>query len=140
MKYFGIQLGYQDKVWAPHIACKTCTDHLRQQTKGYRKQLKFHVPMIWREPRDHYDNCYFCKVSLIGINRNNRSNLIYPNLESALRPICNPYLMPSSQVAVEFLEIETILSDDKDIEPYNETSPCKKSLNQKELNQGSKSV
>ena len=61
-------------------------------------------------------------------------NLIYPNLDSAIRPICNPYLMPSSQVAVEFLETETILSDDKDIEPYNETSLCKKSFNQKELN------
>ena len=42
--------------------------------------------------------------------------------------------MPSSQVAVEFSETETILSDDKHIEPYNETSPCKKSFNQKKLN------
>ena len=134
MKYFGMQLGDQDKVWAPHIACKTCTEHLRQCTKGHRKHLKFHVPMIWREPRDHYDDCYFCNVSLTGINRNNRSNLIYPNLDSAIRPICNPYLMQSSQVAVEFSETKTILSDDKDIEPYNKTSPCKKFFNQKELN------
>ena len=28
--YFGIKLGDQDKHWAPHIACKKCSEHLRQ--------------------------------------------------------------------------------------------------------------
>ena len=27
--YFGIRLGDQDKSWAPHIVCKTCTEILR---------------------------------------------------------------------------------------------------------------
>jgi hypothetical protein len=32
--YFGVKLGDQDKPWAPHIVCKTCTEHLRQWKKG----------------------------------------------------------------------------------------------------------
>lgn len=41
--YFGVKLGDQDKTWAPHIVCKTCTEHLRQWTTGKRKSLKFGV-------------------------------------------------------------------------------------------------
>ena len=32
--YFGIQLGDQDKPWAPHVVRKTCVEHLRQRTQG----------------------------------------------------------------------------------------------------------
>jgi len=70
--YFGVKLGDQDKPWAPHIVYKTCTKHLRQWTKGKRSCLKFGVPMVWREPKNHFDDCYFCIVNIIGINRNNR--------------------------------------------------------------------
>ena len=29
LAYFEVKLGDQDKSWAPHIACKTCIEHLR---------------------------------------------------------------------------------------------------------------
>ena len=32
--YFGVQLGDQDKPWAPHVVCKSCVEHLRQWTQG----------------------------------------------------------------------------------------------------------
>ena len=35
--YFGVKLGDQDKNWAPHQVCKTCTEHFRQWTTGKRK-------------------------------------------------------------------------------------------------------
>ena len=44
--YFGVQLGDQDKPWAPHVVCKTCVEHLRQWTQGSRKALKFGIPII----------------------------------------------------------------------------------------------
>ena len=40
--YFGVKLRDQDKLWAPHIVCKTCTEHLRQWTNGKKK-----LPEIW---------------------------------------------------------------------------------------------
>ncbi|UYV84165.1 hypothetical protein LAZ67_X001390 [Cordylochernes scorpioides] len=43
--------------------------------------------MIRREPRDHTNYCYFCTVSIVGINRNNRHMWNYLNLSSAIRQL-----------------------------------------------------
>ncbi|GFW60397.1 uncharacterized protein TNCV_942641 [Trichonephila clavipes] len=46
----------------------------------------FETPMIWREPQNHHDDCYFCVVKINGINSGNRNKWSYPNLSSAQRP------------------------------------------------------
>ncbi len=84
--YFGIEIHDQDKSWVPHIVCKMCTEHLRQWANGTRKSLKFGVPMIWKEQKNHHDDCYFCMVNIVGINKNNRHKWKYPNVSSARRP------------------------------------------------------
>ena len=30
LSYFGVKLGDQDKPWAPHLACRSCVEHLRE--------------------------------------------------------------------------------------------------------------
>ena len=42
--------------------------------------------MVWREQKNHHDDCYFCIVNISGINRNNQSKWSYPDLDSARRP------------------------------------------------------
>ena len=44
--YFGMKLGDQDKDWAPHMVCKSCTEWLRQWSKGKKTSLKFGIPMV----------------------------------------------------------------------------------------------
>ena len=61
--YFKVLLGDQDKAWAPHIVCKKSVEHLRQWTKKERKSLHFGIPMAWREPKNHLNDCYFCAVN-----------------------------------------------------------------------------
>ncbi|GBM52200.1 hypothetical protein AVEN_157891-1 [Araneus ventricosus] len=101
--YFGVRFGDQNKTWAPHQVCKTCTEHLRQWTTGKRKSLKFGVPMVWREPPNHFDDCYFYLVNITGINRNNRSKWTYPGLVSERRPVpslrgsANPNVSPGTR-------------------------------------------
>ncbi len=94
MAYFGVKLGDQDKYWASHSVCKQCTEHLRQWTKGTRKSMRFAIPMVLREPKNHVDDCYFCALNLKGINRKNRQTLAYHNLASAIRPVPHSEELP----------------------------------------------
>ena len=61
------------------------------------KSFRFGVPMIWREPKNHFDNCYFCKIDLKGFNRHKKKSWKYPNLVSAWRPIPHCETVPVSQ-------------------------------------------
>jgi hypothetical protein len=60
---------------------------LRDWTKGKRKGLPFGVPMVWREPKDHTSDCYFCIVNTKGVGKKNRHMITYPSIPSAIRPI-----------------------------------------------------
>ena len=85
--YFDNKLGDQDKKWAPHTVCHICEESLRDWTKGKRKNLSFGVPMVWREPLNHIDDCYFCLVNTTGIGKIKKQKIAYPNIPSAIRPI-----------------------------------------------------
>ena len=85
--YFKIKLGNQDKTWAPHIICKSCKESLRLQTTANRTALKFRIPMIQREPANHFDDCYFCVANLNRHNKKNRKNILYASIPSATRLI-----------------------------------------------------
>jgi len=69
-----------------------------------RKSLRFGIPMVWREPRKHFDDCCFCAVNTKGINRKNKNLFVYPNLESAIKPIphCNEIPVPVFKGLTEF--------------------------------------
>ncbi|CAH2085357.1 unnamed protein product [Euphydryas editha] len=69
--YFKIEIKDLDRPWLPKIVCKLCIEHLRQWTSGKRAHMKFSVPMIWSEPKNHFDYCYLCVVKLHGINKKN---------------------------------------------------------------------
>lgn len=85
--YFGVKLGDQDKPWAPHKVCAVCVEDLRRWSKGKKKTFRFGIPMIWREQRNHSDDCYFCSCDVTGYNTKNKKVISYPNLPSALRPV-----------------------------------------------------
>ncbi|GFV38225.1 uncharacterized protein TNCV_4792111 [Trichonephila clavipes] len=85
-QYFKIKLCNQDKTWVPHIVCQKCVVCLRLCSSGKRDAVMFETPMIWREPQNHHDDCYFCVVKINGINPGNRNKWPYPNLSSSQRP------------------------------------------------------
>ena len=92
--YFGCKIGDHDKAWAPHICCKACYNGLTAWFSGKKASLSFAVPMVWREPRSHADDCYFCLTDITGFNASSRK-IIYPNLPSALRPVPHSDDLPS---------------------------------------------
>lgn len=87
--YFGVKLGDQEKLWALQKVCYVCVEDLRKWSKMEKQTFKFAVPMIWREPKNHSNDCYFCSVDVTGYNSKNKKVILYPNLPSAIRPICH---------------------------------------------------
>ena len=85
--YFQVPLGDQEKKWTSHIVCHNCEEMLRDWTKGKRKGLPFGIPMVWRGPKDHLTDCYFCLVNTKGIGKKNRLNISYPSILSAIQPV-----------------------------------------------------
>lgn len=138
--YFGIEILHQDKVWVPHSVCKICVEHLRQWERGTRKSLKFGVPMIWREQKNHYDDCYFCMINIVGINKNNRHKWKYPNISSVQRPVPHSENVPIptfhqvvQQSQEDEAEIPISSQVDDDFEYCGKTSDPKP-FSQNELN------
>ena len=81
------KIGDQDKSSAPHICCKPCYNGLTAWFNGKKAAFNFAVPMVWREPRNHADDCYFCLTNITGFNASSRKKIKYPNLRSAIRPV-----------------------------------------------------
>ena len=94
--YFGMKVGDQDKSWAPHICCNSCSVILREWLKNKKRSMAFAVPMVWREPTNHIDDCYFCLTPPIkaGLSMKKRGTVKYPNLPSAIRPIPHSDSLP----------------------------------------------
>lgn len=92
--YFGCPLGDQDKSWAPHIICTSCSSGLRDWLNGRKAAMPFAIPMVWREPRDHVSDCYFCLVNTNGFSAKNKQNIVYPSLDSAIRPVPHDDSLP----------------------------------------------
>ena len=85
--YFDCKIGDQDKSWAPYICCKPCCNGLTAWFNGKKAACNLAVPMVWREPRNHTDDCYFCLTNITGFNASSRKKIKYPNLRSAMRPV-----------------------------------------------------
>ena len=62
LHYFGMPVGDQDKQWAPHVICDYCRRTLEGWLRGEKRAMHFASSHIWREPSNHYTDCYFCMV------------------------------------------------------------------------------
>lgn len=91
--YFAMKLGDQDKKWAPHVVCVSCNLHLTQWLKG-KDKMPFAIPMVWREPKDHTTDCYFCLTSVSGFSSRNKDKIKYPDVPSAIRPVPHDATLP----------------------------------------------
>lgn len=137
--YFDCALGDQDKLWAPHVICSACSNGLRDWYNKRKKSMPFAIPMIWREPKDHLSDCYFCKVDVKGFSTKNKHKIVYPNLNSAMRPV--PHNESLSIPIPPHDEIETSDDDrdshkstsDENYEPYDHGS-APHTFSQAELN------
>ncbi|UYV78673.1 hypothetical protein LAZ67_16002341 [Cordylochernes scorpioides] len=59
--------------------------------------MPFAVPMIWRVPKDHSSDCYFCLTKTTGITSKSRHTVEYPDLPSAMRSVPHIDILPVPQ-------------------------------------------
>ena len=133
--YFKMQLGDQDKPWAPQIVCMSCNSILNSWFHSKTEHFSFGIPMVWREPKDHTTDCYFCLVKVAGATRKTKKSINYVDLDSARLPVAHstefpvpvPELKDTSSSSTE----ATATSSGSDIEKKQVTPGP---LNQYELN------
>ena len=120
--YLECKIGDQDKSWAPHICCSTCARDLPKWLKGEKVAMPFAVPMVWREPSNHVNDCYYCMVPPLsgGITKKRKKMIGYPNIQSALRPVPHGVGLPVPDPPKEF-SIDS--SDDEGGETPSSCSP-----------------
>lgn len=72
--------------WIPKRICRVCDSRLRRWKSGER-QMIFSSPMIWRAPRDHDSDCYFCINTKFGFNSRNSRSLLYTTTSFVTLPV-----------------------------------------------------
>jgi hypothetical protein len=50
--------------------------------------------MVWREPKDHSSDCYFCLTNITQFTPNSRYTVQYPDLTLAMKPIPHSEELP----------------------------------------------
>jgi hypothetical protein len=56
--------------------------------------MSFAIPMIRQEPKNHVGDCYFCCVIITDFSAKNKHKIMYPNLNSAMRPVTHDDNLP----------------------------------------------
>lgn len=113
--YFGMPVGDQDKRWAPHVVCGNCRSTLEAWYRGEKRHLKFGLPRIWREPKDHSNDCYFCTVVVTGHCRGKKTDVFaYPDIPSSMRPVKHSENLPVPEPPAAAMQVSANSSNESD--------------------------
>jgi hypothetical protein len=52
---------------------------VREGNNGKRLAMPFAIPVLWREPKNHVDDCQICCVIVIGFSAKNKHKIVYKN-------------------------------------------------------------
>ena len=65
--------------------------------------------MVWREPKNHHEGCYFCMVDMTGWNQCKKKDWYYPDIESARRLVPHCTEVPVFTFFPDLTADETLL-------------------------------
>ena len=111
--YFGMKISDQDKSWSPHVICGTCRSNLDGWLRGDRHSMPFAIPRIWREPKNHINDCYFCMVDISRFRKTkNRHDIAYPSIPSSIAPVPHNSELPAPKPQCNKVSEDLTLSED----------------------------
>lgn len=108
--YFGRVMQNLEYYWVPEIVCNAYEANLNLWWNGTRPQMPFAVPMIWKKPRNHRTDCYFCMINVIGFSTKNKHKIKYPDCSSVVKPVVHGENFPVP-VTPKPVVIETVQPD-----------------------------
>jgi hypothetical protein len=93
--------------------------------------------MIWRDPKNHSDDCYCCCCDVKGYNSKNKKVILYRNIPSALRPVVHGPEVPVLQPTYMLENVSTNSSDSggdyEEFQCHTEESENRQLFTQSEL-------
>ena len=99
-------LGPTFLLWKLHI-------HIRRMGARNCKFVPFAIPQIWREPTNHHNNCYFCKVDISKYKKTkDRKKIVYPDIPSSIAPVNHGAELPIPQLSTTHAILSTSSEDD----------------------------
>lgn len=116
---------HQDKPWIPQLFCVSCYATLLSWLNGNKPSMPFAVPTLWREPSNHYNDCYFCLTDIRGFSKESKQNIEYPTVNSVSKPVAHsedmpPPLPPNASQSAEQDMLSDEDNDDVDIQDNNQ--------------------
>jgi hypothetical protein len=87
--YYSCPLLDQDKDWVPHVLRTSCSNGLLDWMHKRKTAVSFAISMIWQDPKNHVDDCYFCCVIVTGFSAKNKLKILHHNVNPTITPI--PY-------------------------------------------------
>ncbi|KAJ3640262.1 hypothetical protein Zmor_003571 [Zophobas morio] len=92
--YFKTPIKNENKSWVPQVRCLKCYKYLTGWYKGTVKEMPFGVPMQWREPKNHVDDCYFCLTNVKGFIKKSKNSVEYADVSSVYMPLPHSFEIP----------------------------------------------
>lgn len=86
----------------------TCHSHLFNWSKGITSAFRYSQLMIWMEPSNHLDDCYFCGTDIKGFNNKTKGLIRYADVPSAKQPLLHG---PNLPVPLPLTELPAVPED-----------------------------
>lgn len=134
--YFSAELPNRNCSWVPQYSCCSCYRALLGWMKGTHKGVPFAEPMLWTEPSNHPNGCYFCTTEILGFSKALKRKIEYPSSpvpRTESMPVPIPPIVDGLDEEIDSVPAESFSEiDDPDFTPPSSEEPHL--VSQEELN------
>ncbi|CAH2088307.1 unnamed protein product [Euphydryas editha] len=87
--------------------------------------MPFGQPIIWREPKDHVSDCYFCLTDVKGFSKKSKHTVNYTEVSSLTKPMPHSEDIPVPKPPSHVEGSSTISNSDDECEDFQVASTSK---------------
>ena len=92
--YFGCHVVDAGNSWIPHLRSITCNINLIIWEKGKKNSMPPAVPMIWRGPISHLENCCLCLTKIERNSKKSKDKMQNQTVPTTIKPVAHGAYLP----------------------------------------------